>query len=178
MYYPVSALVTLFANILQNPQDPRARSDVRLMNTVCDFLLKLKEEDEGGNVHRMLTLCGEFDRIAKVVLDRAEKEAMRKRKRKNEENQNQSQAKSGDNFPPIGVTIAPQADPNHFQRSSSVGTNTPNAASPASTTAKLGMNEPVSCDIFGRLATVELTLVNRSLTRITTRFYNQVASHG
>lgn len=84
LYFPVSALVTLFGNILQNPQDPRARSDVRLMNLVVNFLSMLSADEENGGVKRMLGVCAEFERIAKVVLDKAEREAPR-RKRKNPE---------------------------------------------------------------------------------------------
>ncbi|KAL8718125.1 MAG: hypothetical protein Q9225_004700 [Loekoesia sp. 1 TL-2023] len=82
LYFPVSALVTLFANILQNPQDPRARSDVRLMNQVVNFLSLLAVTEEQGGVKRMLGVCVEFERIAKVVLDKAEKESHSRRKRK------------------------------------------------------------------------------------------------
>ncbi|KAL8724191.1 MAG: hypothetical protein Q9166_008088 [cf. Caloplaca sp. 2 TL-2023] len=82
LYFPVSALVTLFANILQNPQDPRARSDVRLMNQVVNFLSLLAVTEEQGGVKRMLGVCVEFERIAKVVLDRAEKDSHSRRKRK------------------------------------------------------------------------------------------------
>ncbi|MCJ1336534.1 hypothetical protein MMC09_001810 [Bachmanniomyces sp. S44760] len=82
LYYPVSALVTLFANILQNPQDARARSDIRLMNQVVNFLSLLSGDEETGGVRRMLGVCSEFERIAKVVLDKAEKESHSKRKRK------------------------------------------------------------------------------------------------
>ncbi|KAL8768800.1 MAG: hypothetical protein Q9209_005089 [Squamulea sp. 1 TL-2023] len=82
LYFPVSALVTLFANILQNPQDPRARSDVRLMNQVVNFLSLLAVSEEQGGVKRMLGVCVEFERIAKVVLDKAEKESHSRRKRK------------------------------------------------------------------------------------------------
>lgn len=76
LYYPVSALVTLFANILQNPQDARARGDLRLMSSVCSFLTMLEREisESNGNVRRMLSVCREFERIASVVLDKAEKE--------------------------------------------------------------------------------------------------------
>ncbi|KAI9679816.1 MAG: hypothetical protein M1817_004830 [Caeruleum heppii] len=83
LYFPVSSLVTLFANILQNPQDARARSDVRLMNVVVNFLSMLNNDDEPGGVRRMLGVCAEFERIAKVVLDKAEKESSSRRKRKN-----------------------------------------------------------------------------------------------
>ncbi|EED20142.1 fungal specific transcription factor, putative [Talaromyces stipitatus ATCC 10500] len=82
LYYPVSALVTLFANILQNPQDARVRSDIKLMNIVVNFLSMLGTDESNGSVRRMLSVCAEFERIAKVVLDKAEKEALSKRKRK------------------------------------------------------------------------------------------------
>ncbi len=84
LYFPVSSLVTLFANILQNPQDARARSDVRLMNQVVNFLSILSVVDEqggSGGVKRMLGVCAEFERIAKVVLEKSDKENLR-RKRK------------------------------------------------------------------------------------------------
>jgi hypothetical protein len=83
VYYPVSALVTLFANILQNPQDARARSDLKLMNSMTEFLQMLCNED--GNVHcrRMASICKEFERIARVVLDKAERDIKGRGKRKN-----------------------------------------------------------------------------------------------
>ncbi|KAF2805206.1 uncharacterized protein BDZ99DRAFT_466855 [Mytilinidion resinicola] len=82
IYYPVSALVTLFANILQNPQDTRARSDLRLMNLVVGFLSLLCTDEENGSVRRMLSVCAEFERIAKVVLEKADRENSSRRKRK------------------------------------------------------------------------------------------------
>jgi len=85
LYFPVSALVTLFANILQNPQDARARADIKLMNQVVNFLSMLSSDEETGGVRRMLGVCSEFERIAKVVLDKADKESHSRRKRKNNE---------------------------------------------------------------------------------------------
>jgi hypothetical protein len=82
LYYPVSALVTLFANILQNPQDARARADVKLMTTVVNFLSQLSIDEGNGSVKRMLGVCSEFERIAKVVLDKSDKESHSRRKRK------------------------------------------------------------------------------------------------
>ncbi|KAJ0294810.1 hypothetical protein CBS470a_000316 [Colletotrichum nupharicola] len=52
LYFPVSALMTLFGNILQNPMDPRAKSDTRLMNLVVNFLSMLGQEAETGGVHQ------------------------------------------------------------------------------------------------------------------------------
>lgn len=82
LYFPVSALVTLFANILQNPQDVRARTDVKLMNQVVNFLSLLAVTEEQGGIKRMLGVCSEFERIAKVVLEKGEKESHSRRKRK------------------------------------------------------------------------------------------------
>lgn len=82
LYFPVSSLVTLFGNILQNPLDPRAKSDTKLMNLVVNFLSMLGEEAETGGVHRMLGVCSEFERIARKVIERTEKEQSSRRKRK------------------------------------------------------------------------------------------------
>ena len=51
LYFPVTALVTLFGHILQNPLDPRARSDTKLLNVVVNFLSMLGHEAETGGVH-------------------------------------------------------------------------------------------------------------------------------
>lgn len=81
----MSALVTLFANILQNPTDSRARTDLKLMNHVVTFLSGLCSDDENSSVKRMLNVCSEFERIAKIVLDKSDKEAHSRRKRKQQE---------------------------------------------------------------------------------------------
>ncbi|GBF66751.1 fusaridione A cluster transcription factor [Trichophyton mentagrophytes] len=91
LYFPISSLVTLFANILQNPLDARARSDVKLMNLVVNFLSMLATDESNGSVKRMLSVCSEFERIAKVALDRAEKESQSRRKRKTSDVQQQQQ---------------------------------------------------------------------------------------
>ena len=81
IYFPVSALVTIFANILQNPQEARARADIKLMDLVVNFLTNVVAEEGSGSLKRMLSICSEFARIARVVLDKAEKDGS-KRKRK------------------------------------------------------------------------------------------------
>lgn len=80
LYFPVSALMTLFANIINNPLDTKAKSDCRLMAMVVQFLSMLGQEAETGGVHRMLGVCAEFERIAGLVIEKAEKEPKRKRK--------------------------------------------------------------------------------------------------
>ncbi|KAF2183077.1 hypothetical protein K469DRAFT_584141 [Zopfia rhizophila CBS 207.26] len=87
IYFPVTALVTLFANILQNPQDSRSRSDLKLMNLVVNFLSLISVDQGNGSVRRMLNVCAEFERIAKIVLDKADRENISRRKRKQDNEQ-------------------------------------------------------------------------------------------
>lgn len=96
LYFPVSALVTLFGNILQNPLDPRAKSDTKLMNLVVTFLSTLGQEAETGGVHRMLGVCSEFERIAKIVIDKSERDTS-KRKRKSHEHYNNKSSVNNNN---------------------------------------------------------------------------------
>lgn len=122
LYFPVSALVTLFGNILQNPVDPRAKSDTRLMNTVVTFLSMLGQEAEQGGVHRMLGICSEFERIAKAVIEKAEKEQSSRRKRKTQDTSSR---------PPASYTTASSTTtpPSNFSAA-----QTPRAANAMSTT--------------------------------------------
>jgi hypothetical protein len=106
LYYPVSALVTLFANILQNPTDSRARSDLKLMNQVVSFLSALCADDENASVRRMLSVCSEFERIAKIVLDKTEKESHSRRKRKNIESSKDDKDKPTQASTPSAQTSA------------------------------------------------------------------------
>ena len=107
LYFPVSSLVTLFGNILQNPLDPRAKSDTKLMNLVVNFLSTLGQEAETGGVHRMLGVCSEFERIARKVIEKAEKEQSTRRKRKGPTD---SSAK------PATTTTTPSAAPSRTPR--------------------------------------------------------------
>ncbi|KAH8767955.1 fungal-specific transcription factor domain-containing protein [Hyaloscypha sp. PMI_1271] len=126
LYFPVSALVTLFGNILQNPQDPRARSDVRLMNLVVSFLSMLVTEEENGGVKRMLGVCSEFERIAKVVLDKADKDSSSRRKRKNNEEQvGKAKGPSGASGPPPHTPMQQNAQTPSMASVFSPGLNNP-----------------------------------------------------
>jgi hypothetical protein len=105
--------MTLFGNILQNPQDPRARSDVRLMNLVVSFLSMLAAEEENGGVKRMLGVCSEFERIAKVVLDKSDRDTSTRRKRKSHE-EPLPQINLGAKPPPLSATMANKVPPMTF----------------------------------------------------------------
>lgn len=83
IYFPVSALVTIFANILQNPQDARTRADIKLMDLVVNFLTNVVSDEGSGSLKRMLSICSEFARIARIVIDKAEKDGSRRKRKVN-----------------------------------------------------------------------------------------------
>lgn len=70
LYFPSSALLTLFANIVQGPTDSRARSDLRLIKTFVKFLSKLQHE-ESGEIRRAFKVCSEIERIARDIIAKA-----------------------------------------------------------------------------------------------------------
>lgn len=111
LYYPVSALVTLFANILQNPQDGRARSDLKLMNHVIDFLSLLCADEQNRSVRRMLNVSTEFERIAKIVLDKTDKESRSRRKKRSAEKDPSDDKKNDVTSPLDGAYTTPINDP-------------------------------------------------------------------
>ena len=113
IYFPVSALMTLFAHILQSPQDTRARSDIRLMHQVVSFLHVIAVDEETGGVKRMLDVCSEFERIAKIVVDKADKESHSRRKRKSPKDDEPDAPKQGPEkrptpAPPVQQQMTPQ----------------------------------------------------------------------
>lgn len=76
LYYPITALVTLFANVLQNPLDQRGMSDVQLMQDVVDWLATLSDDESGGYVDNMKRLCSQFERISRVAIAKAQAESV------------------------------------------------------------------------------------------------------
>ncbi|CAK7272881.1 hypothetical protein SEPCBS57363_005371 [Sporothrix epigloea] len=156
LYFSVSALVTLFSNALQNPVDSRARSDTRLMGLVVTFLSMLGQEAESGGVHRMLGVCSEFERIAKLAIDKAEKEQASKRKRKNQDVHEAAPAKVAPGAVPLPspanlafekakthgrLSSSPQRSPRSHSLAPN-STQTPQLSSPCSTSTTAYQNTP------------------------------------
>ena len=52
------------------------------MKLVVNFLSMLSNDAGNGSVKRMLSVCAEFERIATIVLDKADREHASRRKRK------------------------------------------------------------------------------------------------
>lgn len=65
------------------------------MSSVCSFLTMLERDaaESNGNVRRMLSVCTEFERIAKVVLDKAERDMRGRGKRKQAEREREKDRK-------------------------------------------------------------------------------------
>ena len=62
------------------------------MNQVVSFLSMLVVNEEQGGVKRMLGICSEFERIARVVLDKGDKESNSRRKRKTKDSTEETPA--------------------------------------------------------------------------------------
>lgn len=67
------------------------------MNQVVNFLSLLSVTEEQGGIKRMLGVCSEFERIAKVVLERGEKDSHSRRKRKKKEAEEQQSSPPSQN---------------------------------------------------------------------------------
>lgn len=143
LYFPVSALVTLFGNILQNPLDPRARSDTRLMNMVVTFLSALGQEIETGGVHRMLGICSEFERISKVMIEKAEKDNVGRKKRKNAAEPSQASKSTSNAQSNTNSHSSPPA-PTSSNQSSSSSARTPRPQTAQMDAPKPRQNETLS----------------------------------
>jgi hypothetical protein len=86
------------------------------MNHVVHFLSMLGADEENGGVKRMLGVCAEFERIANVVLDKADKESSSRRKRKSHEDASKdkhpsAQVKTPTNSAPLNATPSSRFTP-------------------------------------------------------------------
>jgi hypothetical protein len=73
LYYPVSALVMLFVNILRDPRASSARTDLGLISCMADFVARLEYNAVGETsyIRRMHSVCARYERAARALLDRA-----------------------------------------------------------------------------------------------------------
>ncbi|KAH7402197.1 fungal-specific transcription factor domain-containing protein [Phaeosphaeria sp. MPI-PUGE-AT-0046c] len=161
IYFPVTALVTLFANILQNPQDTRSRSDLKLMKLVVNFLNMLNDDQGSGSVKRMCSVCAEFERIAGQVLEKTDREHASRRKRKQGDSEQDAQTEAtaaellstGRNAQssPAATATTPQnnASPGMIFNPDFHGFNEPFPFSPNFTHASLQANTQMSQQQFG-----------------------------
>lgn len=107
------------------------------MNVVVNFLSTLVSDESNGSIKRMLGLCGEFERIAKVVLDKTEKESHARKKRKAAPDDSAAQESNGQN-----PQTSPSAKPAKFPH------NTPFSPSMFANPAA-GASSPIDQKAFG-----------------------------
>ncbi|KAK1243734.1 hypothetical protein MKX08_001872 [Trichoderma sp. CBMAI-0020] len=153
LYFPVSALVTLFGNILQNPLDARAKSDVKLMNLVVTFLSMLGQEAEQGGVHRMLGVCSEFCRIAQSVIEKADREQSSRRKRKAADTPGSTEGRN-QSLPP-GATAAAAAAKTSTPASSSAQDTPKSSSTTAATTPQAAVHDTLSPEFVAARASFQ-----------------------
>ena len=85
MYYPLSASLTLFANLLQNPEDPNASDDLSLIQLVLDFLADVMTSDKSIAASRTYCIFQEVHRTAALHVNRTAAKSLPKEKRKRDD---------------------------------------------------------------------------------------------
>ncbi|KAH8817183.1 fungal-specific transcription factor domain-containing protein [Xylogone sp. PMI_703] len=102
LYYPLSASLVLFANILSNPQDRNAPSDVRLMNLIMTFIARFVQPETSFATTPTVALFKELYDIAKRLVARVSLQPTRKVKRMPEGDEPaQSDLLSSSNIPAV-----------------------------------------------------------------------------
>jgi hypothetical protein len=70
--YVVMSFLTLCTNIYQNPKDPKATLDLKLMKIVTNFLSLLNNEETEGTARDLRKICAEFERLARHTVKNAQ----------------------------------------------------------------------------------------------------------
>ena len=82
VYYPLSASLTLFANLIQNPEDLNASDDLSLIQLVLDFLADVMTSDKSIAASRTYCIFQEVHRTATLHVNRTAAKSLPKEKRK------------------------------------------------------------------------------------------------
>ncbi|KUJ23798.1 uncharacterized protein LY89DRAFT_3279 [Mollisia scopiformis] len=81
LYYPLSASLVLFANILSNPHDQHATSDIGLMNLIISFIDHSVQPGTSFAATPTISMCKELYSIATRVVARVPPQSSRRMKR-------------------------------------------------------------------------------------------------
>ncbi|KAE9376517.1 hypothetical protein N431DRAFT_501370 [Stipitochalara longipes BDJ] len=81
LYYPLSASLVLFTNILSNPQDQHAASDIHLMNLITSFITQSVKPGTSFAATPTLSLFKELYGIATRLVARVPPQSSQKMKR-------------------------------------------------------------------------------------------------
>ncbi|PQE22827.1 fungal specific transcription factor domain protein [Rutstroemia sp. NJR-2017a BBW] len=94
-YYPLSACLILFSNLLQHPLDPQAQSDLRLMNKVTSFLSSFSDDQASEDLNPIIPIFLEINRVAADYVVKARKKPSKNSKRSRGESFNTAESSSG-----------------------------------------------------------------------------------
>lgn len=81
MYYPLSAFLLLFANMIHNPEDPSVTADLQLMDLVISALAPMIDHNGTPIAEAGLQLFQELQNLAKKFLDSQTPQQAKKTKR-------------------------------------------------------------------------------------------------
>lgn len=81
LYYPLSASLMLFANILSNPQDQHAASDIHLMSLITLFISQSVQPGTSFAATPTLSMFKELYGIATRLVERVARQSSQKTKR-------------------------------------------------------------------------------------------------
>lgn len=84
LYYPLSGFLMLFANLLQNPEDPSISSDIDLMNLVLSFLSPGLLSSTPFNANVTLKIFTELVNVARKFVAKVSSQGLKKAKRVHE----------------------------------------------------------------------------------------------
>lgn len=83
MFYPMSALMTLFFNILLHPLDPQSKADVELLdsasNLIRDMTIRRLTHYEVVHIKLMNDFVMELIRLGKCAIEKATREREQRR---------------------------------------------------------------------------------------------------
>lgn len=78
LFYPMSALLTIFCNILHNPLDPQAAQDLELINRARDLIkgmpIPQPNRDELFHIYLVDEFIAELRRLGKCAISKAKQE--------------------------------------------------------------------------------------------------------
>ena len=77
VYYPLSSFITLFANILHNPQDPHVTSDLQLMRFVTAFLAPMVTDTSPFTIAASISLLKELGNVATRLVEKTNSKSIK-----------------------------------------------------------------------------------------------------
>ena len=76
--YVVMSFLALCANIYQNPEDSKAKLDLKLVKIVTNFLSLLRNDETGESARHVLDICAEFERLAQRTVKNVQEKQVHK----------------------------------------------------------------------------------------------------